>query len=354
MNIEEIAFRLNELSSIFKIGSLQKLRKNIKGLKSIADQNIFVYKSEVNKSIFDDYAFHYGGRYEFQFNIGFENNRNIFRYGLAFSLEEGKWMHDASIFFNRIDRYNSYIKQFPNKFSEMSFWFYKDGQPSNIMRAQAIPDNLKEEGVFIFIGKYFDKNINSVIEADLYNILNTFDELLELYIYVENTTKKFKLDGNKSQTNFLFEAGYNDQLPDETEGESTQRKYAIVLKHNTIKKNICKYLEKIYGKGSIGDENQTPFGTKIDIVVNLKGKNTFYEIKTTDSIRLCIREALSQLMEYSYWPDGKNSTKLIIVSENNMIDEAQKYLNKLRNQFKIPVWYQQYNSKTQCLEEMIY
>lgn len=354
MNIKEIAFRLNELSSSFKIGSLQTLRKNIKGLKSIADRNIFVYKSDVNKSIFDNYAFHYGGRYEFQFNIGYEDNRNIFRYGLAFSLEEGKWMHDASIFFDRIDRYNSYIKRFPNKFSEMSFWFYKDGQPSDIMRVQDIPDNLKEEGVFIFIGKYFDKNIKDIEEADFYNILNTFDVLLELYIYVENTTKKFRLDGNKTHTNFLFEAGFNDQLPDETEGEYSARKYAIVLKHNTIKKNICKYLSKIYGANCVGSENRSGYGTQIDIVVNKNGKNIFYEIKTSDSIRSCIREALSQLMEYSYWPNNNNSSKLIIVSENNITEEAQKYLNKLRKEFHLPFYYQKYNSLTCSLDKALY
>jgi hypothetical protein len=356
MNIKEIAFRLNELSSGYIIGSLQRIRKTIKGLKSIPGTEIFVYKTQTNKSIFieDRYAFHYGGRSEFQFNIGFESHRNLFRYGLAFSLEKGKSMKDASIFFDRIDKFNSYIKLYPKMFSEMSYWYYKDGKHSNILKIQTIPDSLKEEGVFIFIGKYLNKSENEIEEADLHNILSTFDELLEPYLYVENDTQKFKLDKTKSNTNFLFAAGFNDNLPEETEGESRQRKYAIILKHNSIKKNICKHLEKVYGKGFIGAENQTPFGTQIDIVVNKNGKNTFYEIKTSDSIRLCIREALSQLMEYSYWPDINNATKLIIVSENIITDEAQKYLYKLRNEFKVPVWYQQYNNKTKTLEQTMY
>lgn len=356
MNIEEIAFRLNELSSFYRIGSLQKIRKSIKGLKTTPGKNIFVYKSRTNKSIFaeDRYAFHYGGRSEFQFNIGFEPKRNLFRYGLAFSLEEGHSMQDASIFFDRIDKYNSYISLYPKLFSEMFYWYYKDGQHSKIMKVQNIPEFLKEEGVFIFIGKYINKSENDILEADLHNILPSFDKLLELYLYVENDTKKFKLDKSKSNTNFLFEAGFNENLLEETEGEYRQKKYAVKLKHNAIKKSICKYLEKIYDKGIIGDENTTPFGTKIDIVVNKSGNNTFYEIKTSDSIRFCIREALSQLMEYSYWPDTNNSTKLIIVSENYMTDEAQKYLNKLRKEFRIPIWYQRYNELTKSLEETIY
>lgn len=356
MNIEEIAFRLNELSAIYRIGSLQKIRKSIKGLKTTPGKDIFVYKSKTNKSIFveDRYAFHYGGRSEFQFNIGFESKRNLFRYGLAFSLEEGQSMQDASIFYDRIDKYNSYIKLYPNMFSEMFFWYYKEGDYSSIMKVQTIPEFLKVEGAFIFIGKYFNKPENDIVEADLYNILSTFDELLELYLYVENDTKKFRLDKTKFNTNFLFETGFNDNLLEETEGESQKKKYSIKLNHNAIKKDICKYLEKIYGKGFIGDENTTPFGTKIDIVVNRSGINTFYEIKTSNSIRFCIREALSQLMEYSYWPDSNNSTKLIIVSENYITEEAQKYLNKLRKEFRIPIWYQRYNSLTKSLEETIY
>jgi hypothetical protein len=356
MNIKEIAFRLNELSSGYKIGSLQQIRKVIKGLKATTGKDIFAYKTETNKSIFADerYAFHYGGRSEFQFNIGFGKKIALFRYGLAFSLKKGKSMKDVSIIFKRIDKFNSYIKLYPKIFSEMYYWYYDNGTYSDIMDVQAISDSLKKEGVFIFIGKYFEKTEAEVEYADLYNILSTFDELLELYLYVENNTKKFKLDKTKIVSDFLFQAGFNEDLPEETEGETKRRKYAIRLKHNTMKTNICKYLENVYGKGFVGDENKTPSGSRIDIVVNKNGENTFYEVKISNSIRYCIREAFAQLMEYSYWSDKTNATKLIIVSENTITDEAQLYLKKLRNEFKIPIWYQKYNDETKILEETLY
>src|SRR4030067_3584132 len=83
MEIKRIALELNELSRSHPIGHLQELRARLKG--KTRTHKIFV-------TDFADYAFHDGGRHELQFNIGAEEieGREVFRYGVAFSLETSR------------------------------------------------------------------------------------------------------------------------------------------------------------------------------------------------------------------------------------------------------------------------
>ena len=83
MTLPEIAIELNKRSKNYRIGELQEIRKQIKGLSKKASSDIF-HKD----SISDEWAFHYGGRKEIQFNISFENEG--LRYGLAFSFETSR------------------------------------------------------------------------------------------------------------------------------------------------------------------------------------------------------------------------------------------------------------------------
>ena len=64
---------------------------------------------------------------------------------------------------------------------------------------------------------------------------------------------------------------------------------------------IYQQLAKNFGKDNVGTELDAGYGALIDIVVKESDGNfTFYEIKTSYSVRLCIREALAQLLEYAY------------------------------------------------------
>ncbi len=63
--IEQIAKEINNRSKNFETGKLQEQRAKIKNLSRQPGEKIFN-----NLSIFPDYAFHFGGRKELQFNIG--------------------------------------------------------------------------------------------------------------------------------------------------------------------------------------------------------------------------------------------------------------------------------------------
>ena len=112
-----------------------------------------------------------------------------------------------------------------------------------------------------------------------------------------------------------------------------------------MQNNIYKQFVTQYGIENVSTENDTGRYSKIDIVVQHGKTYTFYELKCYDSLQKCIREALSQLMEYAYFPDKNIANTLVIVSQNKVDDDTCQYLKKLRADFNLPIFYQQYNEE---------
>lgn len=124
----------------------------------------------------------------------------------------------------------------------------------------------------------------------------------------------------------------------------------ITYLHKKIRDALHKHLTNLHGN-TVGKENPTGKGTLIDVVRKEGDKYIFYEIKTYYTIKACIREAIGQILEYAYYPDTENAQELIIVSQNGIDEESQKYLNKLRAKFKLPIFYQQFNLASATLSE---
>lgn len=98
-----------------------------------------------------------------------------------------------------------------------------------------------------------------------------------------------------------------------------------------------------------------PTGTKVDIEAVIDGhqvdavithgeKRIFIEIKTQGSIRQVIRSALSQLMEYAYWPNKRRCHALLIVGATPGGGNELAYLKMLRERFQVPVYYLPYSN----------
>ena len=153
---------------------------------------------------------------------------------------------------------------------------------------------------------------------------------------------------------FNFNPGHKEfKLVSSTTYE--KRKIKIDYFHNRIQTSMFKQLANHYGESNVGTEQFTGNGTKIDLVVkNSIGEYIFYEIKTSNSLISCIREALSQLLEYAYYPNVVKANKLIIVSHNTIDTRAELYLRKLKEDFNIPVFYQRYSNEEQKLDEKLY
>ena len=112
MTIEEIAYKLNDVASKDKhpFSKIQEIRRT-HGMRPRALNPFAAF------SIKDNYAFHAGGRKEFQFNIAEDrlDGKPVFRYGLAFSLNEDRTLHNSKA------EFKTKIERFNKAFSESSF-----------------------------------------------------------------------------------------------------------------------------------------------------------------------------------------------------------------------------------------
>lgn len=187
MTITKLANEINRISKeeAYLIAGLPASRKQYYKLNRLPD---FIFQS---KSIFesDGYAYHFGGRGELQFNIGVDylNNKEVVRYGLAFSLEPSEALPDPvralEVYKNR---YNKCIVDFPKAFRNLKMWFHAGiGSNRKLTRqnVQEIDDNIFAIGNFIFIGDYFDKPLKDIEIKDIQIILNYFDQILPIYRY---------------------------------------------------------------------------------------------------------------------------------------------------------------------------
>ncbi len=332
-SISSIANNLNSFSGSYEIGRLQNIRKNLKGLRRRASKHIFH-----GRTIFTggehEYCFHDGGRTELQFNVGFETylEQTSVRYGVGFSLETGQSLPSIDLLLPRINRFNDYIESHADLFSDMRMWVWtKEGRSKNHFAAP-IPIGWIHAGAFIFLGK-----INTPQKVTYEYILNDFDRLLSLYTYVEASNNS-ETTINRSKVPFNFKPGFSKKKSN-SYASHTERQLDVRLRHNEMQYALCVDLAKKFGKQNIAEEVPNGAGGFIDVVRCAGSKFIFYEIKTSSSPRACIREAIGQLLEYSYWPKTKEASTLIVVGPNAIDQEGKEYLHILREKLNIPVQY---------------
>src|SRR6266404_7641368 len=172
LNIHAIAKKLNELAPPHPIGKLQDIRTQLKKLNRQPGDKIFS-----TYTIFDDWAFHHGGRTELQFNIGYADGENsdYLRYGVAFSFELSQTLKSIDVLVPKVKFFNDFMELNYNEFRDMRMWHYNDHR-SEDQRPGPISSTLVTEGVFVFLG-----NRQPAKKIDYEKILDDFDRLLLLY-----------------------------------------------------------------------------------------------------------------------------------------------------------------------------
>ena len=141
---------------------------------------------------------------------------------------------------------------------------------------------------------------------------------------------------------YSFRSGHANRDTEQIFVKTSQGVYKKDQLHSEIQNHLFVYLSSMYGEKNVGSENRCREYTRIDMVAEQNGETTFYEIKTSPSLKSCIREALSQLMEYAYWPNNKRCEKMYIVSQNELDKNGTDYLMLLKAKFGLPVGYIQY------------
>ena len=209
MKIAPIAQRINDLSSEHRFGELQEIRKAIKHLAHRPSITPFD-----ERSIFDNYAFHVGGRKELQFNIGIEGEK--LRHGVAFSFEQNRNIEEPEkLLLDHVWRFNEYLSQDHERYSRFLQWHFDHSDGGNHYRSEetfsrAIASELIRRGFFVFFGASQELHhaADGTIDygrIDYETILNDFDDLLDLYIYVEGSVPA--RENIPETTRFSFRAG---------------------------------------------------------------------------------------------------------------------------------------------------
>ena len=133
-----------------------------------------------------------------------------------------------------------------------------------------------------------------------------------------------------------------------------QKQVEIRFLHDAISNGLRKFLREKLEFRNVTAEHSAFEGGRIDIVTKDSGKLTFFEIKTYNSLKYSIREAIGQLFEYSYWLENNFAEKLVVVTQPHNsaeVEKAAKYLAHLRKTFRIPIYLRTFDYEANKLSE---
>ena len=338
--IAQIAEEINRRAATHAIGQLQEIRRQLRGLQHLPTRNIFSARTT-----FELYAFHVGGRTELQFNIGLEvvNDVTYLRHGVAFSLEPNQTLPEITPLIPKIARFNEFLRTYPDELSDLRMWWYDARDTRSTMYPPVpIPPELVRRHNFIFLGA-----LASAADPNYDLILGDFDRLLPCYRYVEGSAPFPSLADLQGEFHFIPGCSIK---PSRTSAVVTGRELDVQLRHNDLQLALYEHLVSKHGE-AVGTELGNGAGARVDVVVKADGRYLSYEIKTALSARACIREALAQLLEYSFWPGAREAESLLIVGEPPLDSEADAFLRKLRERFGLPIHYQQFDFQARRLVE---
>lgn len=195
-------------------------------------------------------------------------------------------------------------------------------------------------------------NVRFKVADDKYVFLSEPQQIVDVVEEIGLNTHYVLLDRKSNSSarvrttgGYQFREGHNVTQTGSVTVTFPKINYTKSLKHKKIQENIYNQLisELVNTDKKIGTEVPTGMGTMIDLVISCPNDgDTFYEIKTNGSALKCIREALGQLFEYSFYPGKKNANTLIIVAPYPVEDTIRNYIVHLRLTTGINLRYQFY------------
>lgn len=167
---------------------------------------------------------------------------------------------------------------------------------------------------------------------------------------------KYHLMNLRSELKFITDENGNNLTLD-TRHIVSYDKYGNIMDDPIHRKMLDSIYDLLYNQYIYVDKDKMDadcINHKIDIVVhNSKTDERYYfEIKTT-SARNSIRESLGLILEYAHYPSENRANKLFIVSPEQPDEMDKAYLNKLRSQYNIPVWFRYYSFEENKLYDAI-
>ena len=332
MDLTPILASINQRAADFRFGGLPETRKQRRSLTRVPSR--LPFRSTTDKQ----WAHHVGGRDELQFNVA--EDEGHLRWGSAISLQPSQSLPDIAPLCAKMRRFSRALEIHGAYLHKLGFamWDWTEHTPfrgrSSDRPPGPITPDLYQPGVFVIVGKH--------APLDAFNperVLADFDILLPIYDYVES--------GADARQPALSQPGAFVFTPDEqpeahgpppvtvytrTPGETlvsyTHRRMQHALKQELLDEGA-----------EVGTEHPDGNGRYVDLVARRDQEIDFCEIKSGLTPRLCIREALGQLLEYAYWGNPVRPTRLIVVGDRPIDSEARAYLRVLKQEFRIPIGY---------------
>lgn len=113
----------------------------------------------------------------------------------------------------------------------------------------------------------------------------------------------------------------------------------IEARHQKMQEGLKKSLE------AEGYTNIIMEANHIDLQASKNGEIHFFEVKTHDTARACIREALGQILEYNHFPNTKRADRMVIVGPAKPSRQELLYIKCLRQQYGMNIIYRYYTEK---------
>jgi hypothetical protein len=152
-------------------------------------------------------------------------------------------------------------------------------------------------------------------------------QIFSLYHQIPDTTGSI---GGKTKTK--TEISTNKQY------RAGSAAYIANAAHNILQKKVYEYLRERFGKANVELEKDN-----IDITVNKVNVITIYEVKPYSSAIQCIREALGQLLFYSYGIRAA-SQQLAVVGPNKPSLQDRKFLQYVKDSMRLPIKYMDFEA----------
>jgi hypothetical protein len=345
VDVKTLAEQINQAAAAYRVGALQQLRRGLG--RNPRTNKIFTKSTIMDKKDGHEYAFHWGGRTELQFNVAMElrDGKRWWRHGVAFSFEKSRTLPDPSALLPSVGRFNTWVSSNADALRGFRMWDWEgkgkgkgdtrseDRPPGEILSKDT--DDLSNRGKFVFLGKMVPE-----AEVDVTQILRDFDRLFPLY---EHCLKGFP--SSRSDC-----ASASSAASTHTVASRLAAEIEVDLRHNLLRESLVRILEAEFPGRTVHPEwEKVANDCRVDVAVDTRDGFLFCEIKVAPHVRDALRQAIGQLLEYAYWPNDRRAEKLWVVSQDAPSAEDVAYLQALRARYGLPIFYRRIDVAAEVL-----
>ncbi|TYA78395.1 hypothetical protein [Seonamhaeicola marinus] len=194
--------------------------------------------------------------------------------------------------------------------------------------------------VLFSIGKHFGLTINRQITISqihekmiLYKPFNksVYDFMFELYERFGKGEDKLEIEKEK---NIRKRKGTTKRNTKPQIRTTSSTSFIVEQKHNKIQEALKEKLSTKYG-----EENVILEENYVDVKLLQPDYIGFYEVKSSSYASQCIREALGQVLQYSFCDTDTRKKKIIVVGQYPANDQDLGYINYIKEKLNLDFEY---------------